>query len=235
MNIYCISDLHLDLTGKKPMNVFGPVWNNYLEEIEADWNNKVKDDDIVLISGDISWAMTLEEFKSDLVYLNTLKGQKVLNRGNHDYWWNSITQIRNILPKGFYAVQNDCLRFGNILICGTRGWDLPERDEKPDETTKKMLDREKQRMVIALNCMQKMRTEQDKVIYMIHYPPFNSIREQNEFLTLLEEYKVDIVVYGHLHGKHIRATLQEERNGIKFYLTACDQVNNKLVTILENV
>ena len=232
MKIFCISDLHLDLKGSKPMNIFGPMWDNYLEEIEQDWQEKVSDDDIVLISGDISWAMNLNEFEKDLEYLRKFKGRIILNRGNHDYWWSSITQIRNMLPDNIFALQNDCIKFDNFIICASRGWELPERNETPNETMTKMLEREKIRMELSLSSMKKIRQENDKVIYMIHYPPFNNSRQQNEFLDLLEKYQVDIVVYGHLHGKHIRSTLFEERNGIKFYLTSCDQVNNKLVEII---
>lgn len=232
MNIFCISDLHLDLTNSKPMDIFGSSWENYLEEIEKSWEENVKDEDIVLISGDISWAMTLKEFEKDLDYLKKFKGKIVLNRGNHDYWWSSITQIRNILPKNIYALQNDFIRFENVLICATRGWELPERNEEINETMQKMIDRELIRMELSLSQMQAQRKETDTVIYMLHYPPFNSTRQQNAFLDLLEKYNVDIVVYGHLHGKNIRATKQEERNGIRFYLTSCDQVENQLVKIL---
>lgn len=232
MNIYSISDLHLDLTGSKPMDIFGSSWDNYIDEIVQDWNSKVKEDDIVLISGDISWAMDMQDFKKDLEFFYKLKGNIVLNRGNHDYWWSSITQIRNALPKNMYAIQNDCIRFDDVIICGTRGWDIPERNEEIDKQTEKMLSRELSRMELSLSSMQKIRKENDKVIYMIHYPPFNSTRQQNAFLDLLERYNVDIVVYGHLHGKNIRATLYEERNGIKYFLTSCDQVQNKLVQIL---
>lgn len=232
MNIYSISDLHLDLTGSKPMDIFGSSWDNYIDEIVQDWNSKVKEGDIVLISGDISWAMDMQDFKKDLEFFYKLKGNIVLNRGNHDYWWSSITQIRKALPKNIYAIQNDCIRFEDVIICGTRGWDIPERNEEIDKQTEKMLSRELSRMELSLSSMQKIRKENDKVIYMIHYPPFNSTRQQNAFLDLLEKYNVDIVVYGHLHGKNIRATLYEERNGIKYYLTSCDQVQNKLVQIL---
>lgn len=213
------------------MNIFGSSWENYLQEIEQSWAENVCEDDIVLISGDISWAMTLDEFKKDLEYLKKFKGKIILNRGNHDYWWSSITQIRNILPQNIFALQNDFIRFENYLICASRGWELPERNQEADATMQKMLERERIRMELSLSAMQKNRKEGDKVIYMIHYPPFNSTRQQNAFLDLLEKYKVDIVVYGHLHGTNIKSVKYEERNGIKFYLTSCDQIANKLVKI----
>ena len=232
MKVFCISDLHLDLTGSKPMDIFGDSWDNYLEEITTDWQSKVSDDDIVLISGDISWAMKLEDFKKDIDFFNNLKGKKVLNRGNHDYWWNSITKVRDVLPNNMFALQNDYIRFDNILICATRGWELPERNQEADEEMQKMLNREYIRCELSLSAMQKNRKDGDVVIFMIHYPPFNSTRQQNMFLDLFEKYKVDIVVYGHLHGKGCRACKFVQKNGVKYYLTSCDQVDCELVDIL---
>lgn len=231
MNIYSISDLHLDLRGTKPMNIFGTSWDNYLEEITQDWNAKVKEDDLVLISGDISWAMTLEEFSLDLPFFQNLNGTIILNRGNHDYWWSSISKIRDMLPPKIFAIQNDCIRFGNFLICGTRGWDLPDKGKIQTEQDKKMILRETERMKISLAQAQKIRKSEDILIYMIHYPPFNIRREQNEFLDLLEANNVNCVVYGHLHGKNVKSIKYENRNGIDFYLTSCDQVQNKLVKL----
>lgn len=231
MKIYAIADLHLSLCGQKPMEVFGDNWDNYTEIIKQDWQSKVTDDDIVLIAGDISWAMKLEEFKCDLEFFNGLKGKKIFIRGNHDYWWDSISKVRNALNENMYAIQNDCIRFDNLIICGTRGWVVPERNQTLGADDEKIYKRELERVALSLKAMQKIRQNNDKVIFMIHYPPFNSARQQNEFLNLFEEYGVDVVVYGHLHGKKIKATLYEERNGIKYYLTATDQIDHHLVEI----
>ncbi|MBQ8749262.1 MAG: metallophosphoesterase [Clostridia bacterium] len=231
MKIYAIADLHLSLCGQKPMEVFGENWDNYTEIIREDWKNKVTDEDIVLIAGDISWAMKLEEFQLDLKFFEGLKGKKVFIRGNHDYWWDSISKVRNALEKDMYAVQNDCLKFENYIICGTRGWIVPERNQTLSDDDQKIYNREIERTILTLNAMQKIRQENDKVIFMIHYPPFNSARNQNEFLDLFEKYKVDVVVYGHLHGKHVKTSLYERRNDIDFYLTSTDQINHKMVEI----
>ncbi|MBP5193214.1 MAG: metallophosphoesterase [Clostridia bacterium] len=122
MKIYAISDLHLSTTAEKPMDVFGARWNNYIEKIREDWRAKVTDEDIVLIAGDISWAMKLEDAITDISTLCDLPGKKVMIRGNHDYWWNGISKIRAKLPEGFYCVQNDCVRFPGVVVCGSRGW-----------------------------------------------------------------------------------------------------------------
>lgn len=231
MKIFAIADLHLSLCGQKPMEIFGDSWDNYTDIIYNDWQSKVTDDDIVLIAGDISWAMYMDDFKVDLEFFNGLKGKKVFIRGNHDYWWDSISKVRANLKENMYAIQNDCIRFDNVLICGTRGWVVPEKNQKLDEYDQKIYNRELERTQLCLKAMEKLRKESDKVIFMIHYPPFNVAREQNEFMDLFEKYKVDTVVYGHLHGKSVKTCLFEIRNGVKYYLTATDQIKHHLVEI----
>lgn len=233
MKIFAISDLHLSLCGQKPMEVFGSNWDNYLEKITEDWNEKVTDDDLVLVAGDISWAMKTEEFVLDLEFFKGLKGKVVFTRGNHDYWWDSISKVRSVLKQNMYAIQNDCLRFGNVLLCGTRGWVMPEINQVQTDEDKKIYSRELERTTLSLKAMQKMRKDGDFVIFMIHYPPFNSVRTQNEFLNMFEEYNVNAVVYGHLHGKNVRSSLYEVRNNIEYFLTSTDQVGHNLVLIKE--
>ena len=126
MKVFAISDLHLSTVVDKPMDVFGASWDNYIDLIVADWKQKVTDDDVVLLAGDFSWAMRMADALPDFALLADLPGKKVIIRGNHDYWWNKISQVRNNLPTGFYALQNDCLRLGNLLLCGTRGWVCPD-------------------------------------------------------------------------------------------------------------
>ena len=126
MKIYAISDLHLDVNNTKPMDIFGPVWQNSLEKIQQDWNNKVTEDDVVILAGDYSWAMKLEEVVPDFELLNRLKGTKIIIRGNHDFWWSSISRVREKLPQKTYALQNDAIKLGNYIFCGNRGWTIPE-------------------------------------------------------------------------------------------------------------
>ena len=138
MKVYAISDLHLSINSNKPMNIFGPVWDGYLEKIEESWKEKgVTDDDIVLIAGDLSWAMKLNDAIADLEYISQMgKGKKVVIRGNHDYWWSSISALRGVLPYGMYALQNDAVKIGDYIICGTRGWTVPEITHKTPEDEK---------------------------------------------------------------------------------------------------
>ncbi len=233
MKVFAISDLHLSTNCNKPMDIFGPVWTNYLDSIESSWDEKVGDDDVVLIPGDISWAMKWEDSFPDLDYIGRFKGNKIILRGNHDYWWKSITELREYLPSGMYAIQNDALRIGNIVFCGTRGWTVPEYAHKSD-ADEKIFNREVIRLKLSLDSMAKLRQEGDTVIVMMHYPPYNSKHESSEFTKLLEQYNVDIVVFGHLHSYDKKQSLTAEINGIKYYLTSCDLVGNKLVDIYDD-
>ena len=230
MKVFSISDLHLSTTSNKPMNIFGPVWEGHFEQICEDWKEKVGNDDIVLIAGDISWAMKLEDAEKDLLLISNLSGKKVIIRGNHDYWWKSLQAIRSVLPSDVFVVQNDCVKIGHYIICGTRGWAVSE-DGVYSEEDKKIYDRELIRLELSLQSAVKVRNENDKLICMIHFPPFNSKREESGFTKLIEKYGVDKVVYGHLHGKHVKADKIVILNNVEYILTSCDQVENKLVEI----
>ncbi|MBO4323424.1 MAG: metallophosphoesterase [Clostridia bacterium] len=220
----------MSTTSDKPMDIFGAKWHNYLEKIRADWEEKVSDEDVVLIGGDISWAMDLSDAIVDINTLKDLKGNKVLVRGNHDYWWKSISRIRAELPEKFYALQNDCVKFGNKIICGSRAWCV---EGSPDfkEQDRKIYLREVERLRLALNSAKKVLEEGDEIYCLIHYPPFNARRENSLFTELFESFGVKKVIYGHLHGKESRTDLKIVKNGIEYYLTSCDQVDNKLILI----
>lgn len=230
MKIYAISDLHISTNTNKPMDVFGGNWVGYLDKIFADWNAKVTDDDVVLIGGDISWAMDIEDAKKDLSLLSNLKGKKVLIKGNHDYWWSGITKVRDILPENVFALQNDSIKFDNVIICGSRCWCVPGSPDFNEQDNKIYL-RETERLKLSFNSVKKIRNDGDKVISLIHYPPFNVRRESSLFTDIFEENKVDVVIYGHLHGKDVRSDKLVIKNGVKYYLTSCDQVDNKLTEI----
>lgn len=233
MKIYSISDLHLSLTCDKPMNIFGPVWEGYWEKIVADWQSKVCDDDIVLIAGDISWAMKLEDAIKDIQEISKLNGKKIFTRGNHDYWWKSLTSIRSVLPKNSFVLQNDSIKIGDYVFCGTRGWTVPENANDVTETDKKMLNRECQRLELSLKSAKQLCDQNSILICMIHYPPFNSKFENSDFTNLMEQYGVNKCVYGHLHGKNSRGQSIIVKNDITYYLTSCDKVSNKLVLVDE--
>ena len=234
MKVFAISDLHLSLNNPKPMDIFGPAWDNYVDKVFADWKEKVGEDDIVLLAGDFSWAMNLQDTKADFELLQNLPGKKVIIRGNHDYWWKSISAVRGFVPQGFYAIQNDAIKFGNIIICGTRGWQVPERNNEMTPENEKIFNREAIRLEMTLQAGEKLRTsDKDVLICMIHYPPINFKRDDSVYSQLLEKYKADHVVFGHLHG-YKKADLHFLKNNINYYLTSCDMVDNKLTLIAEN-
>lgn len=231
MKIFAISDLHLSINNPKPMNIFGEVWDYYIDDIFEDWKEKVNQEDIVLLAGDFSWAMKLEDTQKDFELLKNLPGKKIIIRGNHDYWWKGISSVRNFIPEGFYAIQNDAIKFENIIICGTRGWTVPEDGQEQTAEDKKIFDREIIRLEMALVEANKLKTsEDDKIVVMIHYPPCNFKRDDSEFTKLLEKYNVSAVVYGHLHG-YKKASLYFKKNNIDYYLTSCDMVGNRLTEI----
>ena len=230
MKIYAISDLHLSLCGDKPMDIFGEKWGGYLEKIEYDWNSKVSETDVVLISGDISWAMQLENALIDLEFLNRLKGTKIIIRGNHDYWWQSISRLREKLPSNVIALQNDAVKIGDYIFCGSRGWTVEGSPEFTEQDVK-LYNRETERFRLALKSAEKLRLNDEKLIALIHYPPFNIRRENSNFTALFEEFKVDKVVYGHLHGKDAKPYYRINKNGIEYILASCDLVDNKLVEV----
>ena len=214
------------------MDVFGGPWEDYLNQIKLDWNLKVSDEDIVLMSGDLSWALKLEEATRDLEYLNSLNGKKIIIRGNHDYWWKSISALRRELPHNIYPLQNDAIKIDNYIIAGTRGWVVPESNKQATEQDQKLYQREQIRLELSLKHAKNLKTsDDDKIICMIHYPPFNSNIEQSGFTALMEEYGVDKVVYGHLHGKQSRTINYINLNGIDYFLTSCDKLDNKLIQI----
>ena len=230
MKIFAISDLHMSIANPKPMDIFGARWANYLDKIKEDWKTKVTEEDVVLIAGDISWAMNTEDALKDFEYFKDLPGKKVFVRGNHDYWWKSITRLRDEVPQNCYMLQNDAIKFGNVVICGSRAWLTPGSPDfsKADE---KIYLRETERLKMAFWRANELKEEGDKLICMVHFPPFNVRREDNEITSLIEKHSTTCVVYGHLHGKDSRADRLYVKNGIPYYLTSCDQVDNKLVLI----
>ena len=231
MNVFAISDFHLSINNPKPMNIFGPVWDGYLESIEKSWSENVGEEDIVLIAGDLSWAMNLEEAKSDIDYLDRFSGHKVLVKGNHDYWWKSITAVRASLPPKTYAVQNDAVRIGNKVICGSRLWATPEPNKQQSPEDKKIYDREVLRLRMSLEYAKKLMEEGDELYVMTHYPPFNSTFRSTPFTDVISEFAPKAVVYGHLHGSGSRAEKEVTIGGVKYYLTSCDLVGNRLIKV----
>lgn len=231
MNIFSISDLHLSGLADKPMDVFGAGWENHFEKIKEDWSRRVTDGDIVLIAGDISWGTTLEEGLYDLNSLKELKGRKVFIRGNHDYWWNGITKLRRAAPDDtFFFLQNDCVKFEDVIICGSRGWTCPGSQDFTDDDLR-LYKREAERFKLCFNEVNKVREEGDKVLVMIHYPPFSPKAPDTDFTELFEQERTDKVIFGHIHGETF-FPFRTVKNGIEYILTSCDKVGFTLQRIL---
>ena len=230
MNIYAISDLHLSNTAHKPMDIFGGNWEGHFEKIKSDWLAKVKDEDVVLISGDISWAMKLEDALVDLHEIAKLPGKKVFIRGNHDYWWNGITKLRDRAPDGsFVFLQTDAVKIGEFVIVGSRGWTCPGSADYTEQDDK-LYKREAERFRLAFLDAERLKEDGDKVIAMIHYPPFGIKTESTLFTELFEKNGVEKAVFGHIHGAAY-FPLKTERNGVEYILASCDKVGFKLVKI----
>ena len=215
----------------KPMDVFGAGWEGHFEKIKNDWQSKVAEDDIVLLCGDTSWGTKLEEGVFDLNSLKGLKGRKVFVKGNHDYWWNGISKLRDAAPDDtFYFLQNDCVKFGNIIICGSRGWSCPGSADYTEHDEKLYL-REAERFKMCFKEVEKVREEGDVLIVMTHYPPMGLKLQDTLFTKLFEENGADKVVFGHIHGQSF-FPFRTVKGGIEYVLTSCDKVGFALQLIL---
>ena len=230
MNIYAIGDLHL--SGEpptKPMEIFGEHWLGHKEKIRHNWLATVTDQDVVLVCGDISWAMGVQNVAEDLAWLAQLPGRKLLLRGNHDYWWSSLAKMQQLYGEHFEFIQNDCIMVGNTAICGTRGWVLPSAENFTAED-EKIYKREALRLELSLKAAQHHNPEQ--IIVAMHYLPLFAADEHTLFTDLMEKYHVNHCVYGHIHGENHVLTFEGEREGVNYKLVSCDTQGFALTCIL---
>lgn len=223
MAIFAISDLHLSLGGDKPMDVFGSRWDNYEERMRENWNKVVTDHDLVVIPGDISWAMYLQDTEADFSYIDKLNGQKLFLRGNHDYWWTTLNKMEAFVQeKNFSTIhflKNTGFLWGDTAICGTRGWTIAHCGSSAED--KKIYERERQRMVLSLEDARCLPAR--KILAAFHFPPIDATG--NGFLDILHNYGVDECIYGHLHGESHRVAPQGNVDGIRLKLVACDYLS----------
>lgn len=217
MRVFAIADPHLSRAKPKPMTIFGPNWEGHPEVFFTRWHDTVHDEDLVLIPGDISWAMTLDEAMPDLEDIAALPGTKVLLRGNHDYWWPSIGKLRAALPPRMYALQNDALAINDVVIAGTRGWTCPGAFDYTEQDEKIYL-RELERLKLSLQHAKKLKG--DKFVVMLHYPPTNVKLESSGFTALLEEAQPDHLVFGHIHSE--KDLTLPKLEGIDVHFVAAD-------------
>jgi predicted phosphohydrolase len=252
MKIFALSDLHLAFAvSRKDMAVFGEHWADHPSRIARAWKAKVGPEDVVLIAGDISWAMRLEDAESDLRFIASLPGIKIMIRGNHDYWWSSPKKIRTVLPEGMHILHNDALNLGKVAIAGSRLWvdhDLPSirlplRTEtgagsrKPEkaglmemvcegerEKDEKIFKRELNRLTLSMGMMD---PEAELRIAMVHYPPLSTDLAGSRTTKLLEEAGIDHCVFGHLHN-HAPSpgrAFYGSRNSVTYHMTSCDYLD----------
>lgn len=220
MSLYAIADLHLSLSVNKPMDVFGG-WDNYVERLNENWQKTVSPEDMVVIPGDVSWGMNFREAKADFDFINRLNGKKVILKGNHDYWWNTMSKMNRFLDEnGFDTItilNNNHYPYEDYGICGTRGW-INETEEPADA---KILAREAQRLELSIKSAI---DDGKKPIVFLHYPPIYANDYNYDILEVLFKYDIKKCYYGHLHGKAHRFAVCGEYDGINYQLIASDFV-----------
>lgn len=220
MSLYAIADLHLSLSSGKPMNIF-PGWDNHVERLGKNWQATVSPDDTVVVPGDISWAINFEEAKADFDFINRLNGHKVIMKGNHDYWWNSMAKMNRFLEENGFdtitIVHNNYYPYGDYGICGTRGW-IKDTEEPADA---KVLAREAGRLETSIKAAL---ADGKKPIVFLHYPPIFANDYNREILDVLFRYDIKTCYYGHLHGNAHRYAVCGEVDGINYQLIAGDFV-----------
>ena len=230
MSIYAISDLHLSFNTNKPMDIFG--WNNYEEKISQDWRKNVKEQDLVLLTGDFSWEMKLENTYKDFQFINNLPGKKLLLKGNHDLWWTTLKRMREFLKEKEFNnidfIYNNSYEFENYIIAGTRGWNLVS--ENIDD--KKIKDRELLRLENSIIDGIRKYGEDKPIIVCMHYPPLLKELKNSEFTKILEKYNVKYCLYGHLHGKSHMNVFDGNYNNVAYKMVSCDYTGFKLIKII---
>lgn len=219
--LYTIGDLHLSLGCDKPMDIFSG-WTNYLERLQNNWNSKITDEDTVILLGDHSWALKLEDSQKDLEFIDKeLNGKKILVKGNHDLWWSTTKKITDFVSDNAFStisfLFNNAYLVEGISICGTRGW-IRENGEPADQ---KVLNREAGRLEMSLQAGAKLGGE---LVAFIHYPPIYGTEENVPIIELLHKYGIKRCYYAHLHGSSIKGALNAERNGIYYKLVSADGV-----------
>lgn len=220
MSLFVIGDLHLSLDGKKSMEIF-PGWENYIQRIELNWRNTVQPEDTVVLAGDTSWAMSLEQSELDFEFLDALPGKKILLKGNHDYWWTTKTKMENFfVQKGFstlHILHNNHYAYGEYAICGTRGW-INENTEPADA---KVLAREAARLETSIQSAEKAGLVP---IAFLHYPPVYADDSNYDILEVLFKHDIRQCYYGHIHGKSASYAINGERDGICYTLISGDYI-----------
>lgn len=233
MSIYVIGDLHLSFSQNKPMNIFGNNWDNHEIKVKQNWQELVKEEDTVVLPGDFSWATYLKDTYLDFKYLNELPGKKILLKGNHDYWWTTVTSMKNFLQENNFKnidfLYNNSIECEDKIFVGTRGWCFQDSEED-----RKMINRENQRLELSIQDAVKRNTGKEIIAFM-HYPPVitKQLTENKylEFYKTLKKYGIKKCYYGHLHGKSQEGAVIGDVGGINFQLVSSDFLDFKLLKI----
>ena len=209
MSIFVISDLHLSTNTDKSMEVFGTRWQNYCQRLKKNWNKVVSPSDTVIVPGDISWALTLEEAIPDLMFLDSLNGTKIIGKGNHDFWWSTLTKIDTVFKINHIdtikILHNNAYVVENIIVCGTRGWYTDSHQQNAINTPDyaKIMNRELIRLKISLDEAVKLKgTSDSQIVVFFHFPPVWNDFVSQEFLDVLSEYNISNCFFGHIHGNY---------------------------------
>lgn len=218
MSLFAIADTHLSFGTNKPMDSFSG-WNDYVSRLEKNWNSVVNKNDTTVIAGDISWAMNFDELYNDFNFLNSLNGEKIIIKGNHDYWWNTFTKMNKFIEDNSFntikILHNNSYTVDGVSVCGSRGW-MFESEEEHDE---KVLNREVNRIKLSIDS-----AECENKIVFLHYPPITTNGKCEEIFDLLKDNGIKKCYYGHLHGVAAKIAVDDTIDNIQFKLISCDKL-----------
>ena len=233
MSIYVIGDLHLSFEVDKPMDIFGNNWVNHAEKIMENWKNRVTENDTVIIPGDFSWATYLENTYKDFEFLNSLPGKKILLKGNHDYWWTTVTNMNKFLKANNFEnicfLHNNSFLVEDVIITGTRGW----LNSYQNTDNYKILKRENDRLKLSINDGINKFGNDKEIITFMHYPPFykEEVTDEINFIKTMSEFGVTKCYYGHLHADSHKEAVEGILNNIEFKLISSDYLKFDLIKI----
>ena len=232
MSIWTIADLHLSFCVDKPMNIFGENWDNYEDKVKQDWLSKVKEEDTVILSGDFSWGTYLEETTA----INDLPGTKILLKGNHDYWWQTIKSMDKFLEENsfenIYFLHNNSYFVDNKIIVGTRGWNF----DFNDSDFERIYERELIRLELSIKDGIQKYGEDKEIICFVHYPPITKNMIENgiksKYLEILNKYNISRLYYGHLHGASLKEAVEGNIDGVDLKLVSSDYLKFELLRVI---
>jgi len=231
MRVFAIGDLHLEGGTGKTMDRFGDIWIGHDRKIFEAWDRIGSGDDLLILAGDTTWAAKLDAALPDLERIGQMKGRKIIIKGNHDYWWETKSKLIKALPPSIVPIQSDAVAIDGVALAGTRGWTCPGTEGFTDEDLK-IYRREVGRLRLALERLAARKTDYDHLIVALHYPPTNGQQDTSDFTRLIDEFKADACVYGHLHGEWTREGLTGKRGSATYHLVSADFVNFIPVRIL---